>query len=160
MTYDKCTIGIAQPAPPTVLIQNPLTSRHLLSIHPDGTVTGEIEDASEAARVFVEHIRMMIGQPTQSDAHRKAPIWTEATTIQTNGRWDGNIAQTDKPLSRWQKGFNSGVEEAAKALEADAKLCDCAAREERECGCGAWWDYKTIKSERAVEIVRALKDSK
>ena len=64
---------------------------------------------------------------------------------------------TDKPLSRWQKGFNSGVEEAAKALEADAKLCDCAAREERECGCGAWWDYKTIKSERAVEIVRALK---
>jgi hypothetical protein len=67
---------------------------------------------------------------------------------------------TDEPLSRWQKGFNSGVEEAAKALEADAKLCDCAAREERECGCGAWWDYKTIKSERAVEIVRALKDSK
>jgi hypothetical protein len=64
---------------------------------------------------------------------------------------------TDEPLSRWQKGFNSGVEEAAKALEADAVKCDCAAREERECGCGAWWGYKTIKSERAVEIVRALK---
>jgi hypothetical protein len=64
---------------------------------------------------------------------------------------------TDDRLSRWQKGFNSGVEEAAKALEADAKLCDCAAREERECACGAWDDYKSITSARAVEIVRALK---
>ena len=68
MTNNKYTIGIAQPAPPTVLIQNPDTSRHLLSIHPDGTVTGEIEDASEAARVFVEHIRGMVAQPTQTDA--------------------------------------------------------------------------------------------
>jgi hypothetical protein len=61
-------------------------------------------------------------------------------------------------LSRWQKGFNSGVEEAAKALEADAKLCDCAAREERECGCGAWCEWKSITSARAVEIVRALQE--
>jgi hypothetical protein len=60
------------------------------------------------------------------------------------------------PLSRWQKGFNSGVEEAAKALEADAKLCDCAARKSRDCACGVWYDYKTITSARAVEIVRAL----
>jgi hypothetical protein len=65
---------------------------------------------------------------------------------------------TDKPLSRWQKGFNSGVEEAAKALEADAKLCDCAARKSRDCSCGAWYDYKTITSARAVEIVRALRE--
>ena len=63
---------------------------------------------------------------------------------------------TDEPLSRWQKGFNSGVEEAAKALEADAELCDCAAREERECGCGAWCEWKSITSARAIEIVRAL----
>ena len=64
------------------------------------------------------------------------------------------------PLSRWQKGFNSGVEESANALEADAKLCDCAALEERECACGAWADYKTITSARAVEIVRNLTDLK
>jgi hypothetical protein len=62
------------------------------------------------------------------------------------------------PLSRWQKGFNSGVEEAAKALEADARLCDCAALEERECGCGAWCEWKSITSARAIEIVRAIKD--
>lgn len=54
--------------------------------------------------------------------------------------------------------FNAGIEAAAKALEEDAKLCDCAALEERECGCGAWNDYKTITSARAVEIVRALKE--
>ena len=66
---------------------------------------------------------------------------------------------TDEPLSRWQKGFNSGVEAAINALEADAVKCDCFAFEESECGCGAWWDYKTIRSERAVEIVRALQDT-
>ena len=65
---------------------------------------------------------------------------------------------TDEPLSRWQKGFNSGVEEAAKASEADAMKCDCFAFEENECACGAWNDYKTITSARAVEIVRALQE--
>jgi hypothetical protein len=62
------------------------------------------------------------------------------------------------PAAEWQSGYDAGVEAAANALEADARLCDCAALEESECGCGAWWDYKTIKSERAVEIVRAIKD--
>ena len=52
--------------------------------------------------------------------------------------------------------FNAGIEAAAKALEADAKKCDCFARYERECACGAWDDYKSITSARAVEIVRAL----
>lgn len=66
----KLSVGPSTPPPPTIIIQNPLTGRHLLSIHPDGTVTGEIEDASEAARVFVEHIRRMFAQPTQSDALR------------------------------------------------------------------------------------------
>lgn len=48
------------------------------------------------------------------------------------------------------------IEECANALEADAKLCDCAALEERECGCGAWCEWKSITSARAVEIVRSL----
>lgn len=52
--------------------------------------------------------------------------------------------------------FNAGIEAAANALEADAKKCDCFARNEGECGCGAWDDYKSITSARAVEIVRAL----
>ena len=69
-----------------------------------------------------------------------------------------NEQMTKDPLSRWQKGFNSGVEEAAKALEADAKQCDCFARNEGECGCGAWCEWKSITSARAVEIVRALQE--
>ena len=54
--------------------------------------------------------------------------------------------------------FNAGVEAAAKALEADAKKCDCFARNEGECGCGAWCEWKSITSQRAIEIVRALKE--
>ena len=48
------------------------------------------------------------------------------------------------------------LEMAAKALQDDAKLCDCSAYEESECACGAWCEWKTIPSHRAVEIVRAL----
>ena len=51
------------------------------------------------------------------------------------------------------------LEEAAKALEDDAKLCDCFAHSESECGCGAWNDYKTVPMERAVALVRALKEN-
>ena len=54
--------------------------------------------------------------------------------------------------------FNAGIEAAAKALEADAKKCDCFARNEGECGCGAWCEWKSITSQRAIEIVRALKE--
>jgi hypothetical protein len=62
------------------------------------------------------------------------------------------------PAAEWQAGYEAGVKAAAKALEADAKLCDCAALEDRECACGAWDDYKSITSARAVEIVRALQE--
>jgi hypothetical protein len=54
--------------------------------------------------------------------------------------------------------FNDGIEAAAKALEADAKQCDCFARNEGECGCGAWCEWKSITSQRAIEIVRALQE--
>lgn len=47
---------------------------------------------------------------------------------------------TDR-LSRYQKGYNSGVEEAARALEADAGLCDCA-----------------FPLDRAIRIIRALQE--
>ena len=53
----------------------------------------------------------------------------------------------------------AAIEECAKALEAEAKLCDCFARNEGECSCGAWCEWKSIPSARAVEIVRALADT-
>ena len=65
---------------------------------------------------------------------------------------------TEDPAAEWQAGYEVGVEAAAKALEDDAKKCDCFARMEVECACGAWDDYKSITSERAVDIVRALQN--
>ena len=53
---------------------------------------------------------------------------------------------------------DAAIEDCANALEADAKKCDCFARNEGECGCGAWCEWKSISSARAVELVRALKE--
>jgi hypothetical protein len=47
--------------------------------------------------------------------------------------------------------FNAGIKAAAKK-------CDCFARNEGECGCGAWCEWKSITSQRAIEIVRALQE--
>ena len=67
-------------------------------------------------------------------------------------------ASKPKPAAEWQAGYEAGVEEAAKALEADAEQCDCFAREEEECACGAWCEWKSITSDKAVKIVRALQE--
>ena len=67
---------------------------------------------------------------------------------------------TKDTVAEWQAGYEAVVEAAVKALKADAKLCDCAALEANECACGAWDDYKSITSARAVEIVRKLKEVK
>ena len=58
----------------------------------------------------------------------------------------------------YRRAIAAAIEECANALEADAKKCDCFARMEIECGCGAWDDNKTITSERAIEIIRALQE--
>ena len=62
------------------------------------------------------------------------------------------------PSAEWQAGYEAGVEACAVALEYDARKCDCFARNEGECGCGAWCEWKSITSQRAIEIVRALKE--
>lgn len=78
----------------------------------------------------------------------------------TNERLRQSIEQLNKdPAAEWQAGYEAGIKAAAKALKADAKLCDCAALEANECACGAWDDYKSITSARAVEIVRKLADT-
>lgn len=55
-------INTKPPTPPIVEIHGS-DGRVLLSIHTNGTVEGEIEDASEAARVFVEHLRHILPSP-------------------------------------------------------------------------------------------------
>lgn len=70
----------------------------------------------------------------------------------------GTKQMEQDPASEWQSGYDAGIEAAINALEADAMKCDCFAFEENECACGAWCDYKSITSARAVEIVRALQE--
>lgn len=77
----------------------------------------------------------------------------------TNERLRQSIEQLTKDTAaEWQSGYDAGIEAAAKALEDDAKKCDCAARKSRDCACGAWYEWKSISSARAVEIVRALRE--
>lgn len=69
------------------------------------------------------------------------------------------ISRQSEALSRFVGIVREAViEECAKALEDDAKQCDCFARNEGECGCGAWCEWKSITSQRAIEIVRAIKE--
>ncbi len=67
-----------------------------------------------------------------------------------------HFAQLEAENERLRGGWNAGVEAAAKTLEDDAQLCDCSAHSEGECACGAWCEWKSITSARAVEIVRNL----
>ena len=64
----------------------------------------------------------------------------------------------DDTAAEWKSGYDAGIEAAAKALEDDAKKCDCFARNEGECGCGAWCEWKSITSARAIELVRTIKE--
>ena len=68
------------------------------------------------------------------------------------------IVRIDMLEARLATAERDTLERAAEALEADAKLCDCHAFSEGECACGAWCEWKSITSARAVEIVRAAKE--
>lgn len=64
MTQRDKTTFIIKPLTPPIIQIHGFDGRVLLSIHTNGTVTGEIEDASEAARRFVEEIRRLVALPT------------------------------------------------------------------------------------------------
>lgn len=83
---------------------------------------------------------MTIEQKAREIAERMAPA---------GDVWDADV-------ERISLGIIEGLEMAAKAIQDDANLCDCSAWEESECACGAWCEWKTIPSHRAVEIIRAL----
>lgn len=40
-----------------------------------------------------------------------------------------------------------------KKVTDDAGQCDCSAREEGECACGAWCDWKMVPMYRVIEII-------
>ena len=103
-------------------------------------------DRTEAMdNLIAQDADLLDAQPTQSDDNFHKLALSESFE---------RVAK----VAEERAAFNAGIEAAAKALEADAMKCDCAALEERECGCGAWCEWKSITSARAVEIVRALQE--
>jgi len=94
MTSDKDSALLADEVVP-LIIQNPITSRELFRINADGSVVGEIEDASEAAKVFFESLRRFLPQPTQTDALKKAREALEGMVRYAgmNERWQDDNPQ-------------------------------------------------------------------
>jgi virulence-associated protein VagC len=90
-------------------------------------------------------------QPTQSNLHKTQSAAEQSFAENANESTGQERQPTQSDALR-----EAVIEECAQALEADAKQCDCFARNEGECGCGAWCEWKSITSARAVEIVRAL----
>ncbi len=142
--------------------------------------SSNLEKAHEIAATTLEELR----QPTQSDddAYELGKRDGYESAVQDIDMLTGGDGEyrystiggerhcpdADSMKARIAERFNSQptqsdavreavIEECANALEADAMKCDCAALEERECGCGAWCEWKSITSARAIEIVRALK---
>ena len=103
-------------------------------------------DRTEAMdNLIAQDADLIDAQPTQSDNNFQ--------NLPLNGSFE-RVAK----VAEERAAFNAGIEAAAKALEDDAKQCDCFARNEGECGCGAWCEWKSITSQRAIEIVRALQE--
>lgn len=100
---------------------------------------------------------------TVTDEDRKAAGEYLEAIIPTWPNLGARVSENGTALARAfaahrQAAYAAGLERAAVILEEDAKLCDCFARAEGECACGAWDDYKTAPIERMVDLIRAEKD--
>lgn len=103
----------------------------------------------------------MAAKATAALKDSTCPIYAAKLYLQGAGPWkldEIGISADDYLVRCFARYRDAVIEECAKALEADAKLCDCAALEANECACGAWDDYKSISSARAMEIIRALQE--
>lgn len=115
---------------------------------------------------MTERLRQSIEQMTKHTAaewqagYDGCAINAAKLYLQGTGPWkmdEIGIGADDYLVKCFARYREAVIEECANALEADAMKCDCAALEERECGCGAWCEWKSITSARAIEIVRAAK---
>lgn len=58
-------------------------------------------------------------------------------------------------LAGYELGQRETVERIVAWLRKENSLCDCYARSEGECGCGAWDDYKQWPLERTADAIEA-----
>lgn len=121
------------------------------------------ESFERVAKVAEERAAFNAGIEVAANALEADAIHAAKLYLQGTGPWtldEIGIGTDDYLVKCFVRYRKVVIEECAKALEADAKMCDCFAFEEDECACGAWNDYKEISSARAVEIVRKLKEVK
>lgn len=100
-------------------IQHP-DGRALFVFHRDGTVTGDVREAGEAAAVFVREVRRLFGRPdvARSEAAIKAEALREAADEIESWIVVGN------DLLDTEIGRNIGFEDARDELRARADLTE------------------------------------
>jgi hypothetical protein len=118
MTNDKDS------AVPIMQIQSPETFKELFIINTDGTVTGDIENASEAAKVFFESFRDLIQrnihQPTQSNNVNIRELRRLASILK---QWRSTLMLNKMDGQQWRslnKAFDDLEALAAQPTQSDA----------------------------------------
>ena len=84
---------------------------------------------------------------TQADRDRAAPyaqLLVVSEPVET-------IAQSF--ARHRQQAVAAEVAQIVAGLKSENGQCDCSARSEGECACGAWYDYKTWPLERVWEWI-------
>ena len=65
------------------------------------------------------------------------------------------LPDCDPAAVAYSEGYQQAIADVVEWLHREIGQCDCFARSETECACGAWDDYKTWPLERtAQEITR------
>ena len=72
-----------------------------------------------------------------------------------NTRAEVSIAEPVADLAGYERGQRETVARIVAWLRKENGLCDCHARSEGECGCGAWDDYKQWPLERTADAIEA-----
>jgi len=65
------------------------------------------------------------------------------------------VSRTTADLAGYERGQRETVARIVAWLRKENGLCDCHARSEGECGCGAWDDYKQWPLERTADAIEA-----
>lgn len=119
MTFDKFAIAAITP-PSILIIRQKGDQKELLRINSDGTVIGEVENASEAGRVFVDAIRQNLS------ALFEPPMIDEAMIKKALYEYNGGLTKVpDESNARGYTTMYLPEESMRRALEiAQGKKAD------------------------------------
>lgn len=94
------------------------------------------------------------------EAAASVTVLAEMRELILSGRADHHaepwaIHRITADLAGYELGQRETVERIVAWLRKENSLCDCYARSEGECGCGAWDDYKQWPLERTADAIEA-----